>query len=202
VEVLRGEYAGGPGVDQPAPSDGTVVFAGRLIPEKRADAVVGAVVEAAKRAPGVRGVVFGDGPERAAVLAEIDRLRAGELVSAPGFVDAEVVQQTLGKALCLLLPSRREGYGLIVVEAASLGVPSVVVAGEDNAAVELISEGENGFIAQSSRAADLAQAIGAILAAGAALRSTTAAWYRRNEHRLSLDASLESVLASYSGGSE
>jgi glycosyltransferase involved in cell wall biosynthesis len=201
VDVLRGEYAGGPGVDQPARSDGTVVFAGRLIPEKRADAVVGAVVEAAKGAPELRGVIFGDGPERAAVLAEIGRLGARELVSAPGFVDADVVEQTLGSALCLVLPSRREGYGLIVVEAASLGVPSIVVEGEDNAAVELISVGENGFIARNASASNLAASIRAVLAAGATLRETTAAWYRRNERGLSLEHSFDTVLASYSAGS-
>ena len=49
------------------------------------------------------------------------------------------------RALCLLLTSRREGYGLVVVEAASHGTPSVVVAGEDNAATELIEEGVNGI---------------------------------------------------------
>ena len=51
------------------------------------------------------------------------------------------------RALCLLLPSRREGYGLVVVEASARGTPSVVVAGEDNAAVELVEEGVNGFVA-------------------------------------------------------
>ena len=39
-------------------------------------------------------------------------------------------------------PSRREGYGLVVVEAAARGVPSVVVADPDNAATELVQEGD------------------------------------------------------------
>ena len=46
-----------------------------------------------------------------------------------------------------MLPSRREGYGLVVIEAAARGTPVVVVAGPDNAAVELVAEGENGFVA-------------------------------------------------------
>ncbi len=63
-----------------------------------------------------------------------------------------------------MLPSRREGYGLIVVEAASLGVPTVVVAGPDNAAVELVSDGVNGFVARRRRPEDLADAIGKVAA--------------------------------------
>ncbi len=50
--------------------------------------------------------------------------------------------------MCMLLTSRREGYGLVVVEAAARATPSVVVAGEDNAATELIEEGVNGTIAR------------------------------------------------------
>lgn len=202
VVVLEGEYAGKVGVDTPAPSDGTVVFAGRHIPEKDPAAVVGAVVTASRVEPGIRGVIFGDGPERGRVLSEIQRWGAAEIVRAPGFVDGEAVEQTLANALCMLLPSRREGYGLIVVEAASLGVPSIVVAAEDNAAVELISEGENGMVASSNDPDTLASAIVDISQRGAALRESTVRWFHANERRLSLSASLDHVVTVYGSLSE
>lgn len=202
VSVLEGEYAGNPsGAGPPAeprPARPLVVFAGRHIPEKRAPAVVPAVTAAAERIEGLRGVIFGDGPERAAVLAAIRAAGAEQLIDAPGFVDADVVDRTLGEALCMLLPSRREGYGMIVVEAASLGVPSIVVAGPDNAATELVAEGENGTIAPSAEPAQLAAAIERIHAAGPRLRETTLAWYRHNARRLSLDSSLDRVVEAYS----
>ena len=59
-----------------------------------------------------------------------------------------------------------------VVEAAASGVPSVVVAGEDNAATELIEEGVNGFVAPSASADDLADAIERVNDAGPALRDS------------------------------
>jgi glycosyltransferase involved in cell wall biosynthesis len=97
----------------------------------------------------------------------------------------------------MLLPSQREGYGLVVIEAASRGTPSVVVAGSDNAAVELVTDGENGFIAPSASAEDLAAAILAVHAAGPALRDSTAAWFARNAERMSLSRSLEIALGAY-----
>jgi glycosyltransferase involved in cell wall biosynthesis len=103
----------------------------------------------------------------------------------------------LARALCLLLPSRREGYGLVVVEAASVGTPSVVVAGPDNAASELVSEGENGFVAVTSEADELAAAIVRVSEAGQALRERTARWFAQNAQRLSLESSLQTVLDAY-----
>ncbi len=201
VTVLEGEYtATVPSPASPRPAEPVVVFAGRHIPEKRAPAVVGAVMDAAPRIPGLRGVIFGDGPERGEVMRAIRDAGAQDAVSAPGFVPAEEVDTTLRGALCMLLPSRREGYGLIVVEAASLGVPSIVVAGSDNAATELIAEGENGTVASSASAAELGEAIVRVHRAGSAMRESTLAWYRRNEGRLSLESSLTRVLDSYRAG--
>jgi glycosyltransferase involved in cell wall biosynthesis len=98
----------------------------------------------------------------------------------------------------MLLPSRREGYGLIVVEASSLGTPAVVTRAADNAAVELVDDGVNGVIADSASPEDLAAAIVRVHEGGAALRASTCAWFARNAQRLSLESSLQTVLASYS----
>jgi glycosyltransferase involved in cell wall biosynthesis len=94
-----------------------------------------------------------------------------------------------------VLPSRREGYGLVVVEAASLGTPSVLVRDPDNAATELIEDGVNGFVVDAVE--DLPRAIERVRAAGPELRATTAGWYGRNAARLSLAGSLDTVADSY-----
>jgi glycosyltransferase involved in cell wall biosynthesis len=197
VTVLRGEWAGSLERPEPAPSEPVVVFAGRLIPEKRAPTAVAAVVSAARRMPSLRGVVYGDGPELHAVRAEITRLGADDVVSAPGFVPSEELDERLRRALCLLLPSRREGYGMVVVEAASLGVPTVTVSEPDNAAVEHIEEGVNGFVAPSATPERLAEAILTVAERGAGLRRSTADWFAANARNLSLRTSLERVLDSY-----
>jgi glycosyltransferase involved in cell wall biosynthesis len=121
-------------------------------------------------------------------------------VTAPGFVAREQLEATLDRALCLALPSEREGYGLVVLEAASRGVPTVVVEGPDNAATELIEEGVNGELAPSVAAADLAAAIVRVYEGGDELRRATAAWFARNVRRLSLERSLEMVERIHAGG--
>ena len=196
VTVLEGIYAG-PGGRPPEPAEPVVVFAGRHIPEKQAPALVPAIARARERVPELRGEIFGNGPARPEVLRLIAKHGLVGAVQAPGFVAEDRLRTALRRALCLALPSRREGYGLVVVEAAALGVPTVVVRGPDNAATELVEEGENGAVANSVQPSELAAAILRVHAAGPALRESTAAWYERNADRLSLDRSLETVLAAY-----
>jgi glycosyltransferase involved in cell wall biosynthesis len=191
---LEGQYAGRPAANEATEAQPLVVFAGRHIPEKR----VPALVPALARLPGLRGEIFGDGPERPKVLDEIARHRLEERVQAPGFVDEAVLEQALASAVCFALPSEREGYGLVIVESAARGVPSVAVQGPDNAATELIEDGTNGAIAASANADDLADAISRVRDSGQQLRASTLEWFRRNADRLSLESSVQVVVREYS----
>ena len=197
VEVLTGLQDLPPASAPPCVAEPLVVFAGRHIPEKRVPALVHGFAALRDRAPELRLRIFGDGPDRAEVLRLIELLGLRDVASAPGFVDREELERTLAHALCMVLPSRREGYGFVVVEAAARGVPSVVVADPDNAATELVDEGENGFVARSAHPDDIADAILHVRAAGPQLRMSTVAWFERNRGRLSLSGSLDRVAAAY-----
>jgi glycosyltransferase involved in cell wall biosynthesis len=200
LKVLTGLYDG--------PTDGAarrrapeplVVFAGRHIPEKRAHLVPAAVARA--RAAGMadlHGLVLGDGPERSRVLTTVAEWEAEPFVETPGFVDAANVRDALGRATCLVLPSVREGYGIVVIEAAAFGTPSVVSPAPDNAAVELVHDGVNGFVAKGDGAAELADAIVRVAEGGPALRERTRLWFDENAARLSLRGSASAVLERYS----
>ena len=185
---------------EPEPAAPVFFFAGRHIPEKQVPALVLALDRARERFPELRAEIYGDGPERPRVLELIEELGLDGVCQAPGFVPRDRLEQALARALCLVLPSRREGYGLVVVEAAARGVPSVVVRAPDNAAVELVEPGENGFVASSADPNELADAIVRVHEAGPALRASTSAWFERNIERLSLDGSLETVLRAYRAG--
>jgi glycosyltransferase involved in cell wall biosynthesis len=197
VTVLRGLYTGPSTPSRPHQVEPVVLFAGRLIPEKQVTLGVEAVAQARSRIDGLRAVFLGDGPERAALEAAIVASDLQEVVSAPGFADGERVEAEMARALCLLLPSRREGYGMVVVEAAARGTPSVVVAGEDNAATELIEQGINGVIAPGADPAAVAEAIVRVHDGGIRMRESTAAWFAANAAWLSLEHSLKTVLENY-----
>jgi len=199
VTVLRGLYAGSLAPARTA--DELVLFAGRLIPEKRATLGVAAVALAARRIEGLQGVFYGDGPERDALREAIAAHGAEAILAAPGFAEVELVEADMRRALCMLLPSRREGYGMVVVEASAHATPSIVVAGEDNAATELVEDGVNGVVVASAEPAAIADAIVRVHEAGPALRESTAGWYAEHAGELSLESSLERVLASYASAS-
>ena len=198
ITVLAGAYDGPLEARPKAAPEPLVLFAGRHIPEKQVPAIVPAVARARARNPAIRAAILGDGPEREEVLRRVQECGIEDAISVPGFVATKTVDDYMERALCMVLPSRREGYGLVVIEAAATGTPSVVVAGPDNAATELIQEGVNGFIAPSASPEDLAIAIWKVENAGSALRDSTADWFAANARRLSLQSSLEIVLRSYS----
>ena len=63
--------------------------------------------------------------------------------------------------------------------------------------MELVEDGVNGFVAKSADPEELGEAILRVHSAGLALRQSTADWFRRNRERLSLETSVERVLAVY-----
>lgn len=197
VTILEGLLAEQPLAPPVVPAEPLVVFAGRHIPEKRVPAIVPAIARVRKQLPDLRCEIFGDGPDRDETLRLIQEHGLNGAVEAPGFVSAERVREAIGRALCLLLPSSREGYGLVVAEAASMGTPSVVVAGPDNAAAELVESGVNGIVASSATPEDLAEAIALAQSGGEALRASTKAWFDQNAVRLSIETSVDRVVSVY-----
>lgn len=196
--ILRGMYAGSVAAPKTAPGrEPLVVYAGRLIPEKRVMAIPAAIAAARQRIPELRAIIFGDGPDRQRILAEIARRGLQDVIRCPGFAPWEEVDAALRRALCLLAPSEREGYGLVVVEAAARGTPSIIVRAPDNAATELVEHEENGLVVDSAAPHALAAAIEAVHADGAALVQRTRDWFAKHAPGLTLDATISQLEALY-----
>ncbi|MFT4306778.1 MAG: glycosyltransferase, partial [Microbacterium sp.] len=106
-----------PPVTDAAVEPGRVVMLNTLIPRKRVDHAVRAVAQV----PGARLVVYGDGPERAAIAQLAARLDA-DVELAGHIADPEVGWRG---ADVLVLTSASEGQALVVLEALAHGVPVV-----------------------------------------------------------------------------
>jgi glycosyltransferase involved in cell wall biosynthesis len=161
----------------PASHPPYVLYAGRHIPDKRVEALPAAVAETRATIPGLRLVVLGSGPSTDRIRDEVARVDGTGWTDFPGFVDDAELDALMHGALALINPSRREGFGLVVVEANAHGTPVVLVADEGNAATELIDDGVNGVVAPTTSPSDLARAIRAVAAGGDDLRRSARAWY-------------------------
>jgi glycosyltransferase involved in cell wall biosynthesis len=207
ADILPGLYAGPVGSVEPEALQPLVVYAGRHVREKRVTALVRAFALVSERRPELRlhlyggGAEHGAGPERERVERLVAELDLHEVVSVLGVRSEQELSEAIASAACVATASEREGYGLLVVEAAARGTPSVVVAGPENAAVELVTEGVNGAVAASAEPHELAEAIMRVIDAGPALRASTLNWFSENLARLSIEASFAEVLASYGSAS-
>jgi glycosyltransferase involved in cell wall biosynthesis len=196
---LTGQYVAEPEDDHSdeVTAEPLIVFAGRHIPEKRVAIVPDVIAKARRTLPELRCLIFGDGPEYGKVAVGVERLGLNEAVELRGRRSGSEVRQAIAAATCLLLPSLREGYGLVVVEAIASGTPVVVVAGSENAAIELIEPGVNGYIATSADPERIAERLVDAIESGESLRRSTFNWYREHAQKLSIDSSLSAVERSY-----
>lgn len=172
-----------------------VIFVGRHIPDKRVEALPAAIAHARQQIPDLAATIFGAGPTRDSVVAEVNRLGLSEVVSMPGFVSQDELNEGIRNAACLVNPSAREGYGLVVVESCAVGTPVVLVSGDDNASVELVEDAVNGKIAASTSPRELAAAIVEVVSAGEPLRKTTRAWYTEASKTRTIGAAARQILA-------
>lgn len=120
-----------------------VVFAGRLIRDKHVDVLLRACAAASGTMP-LRVLIIGDGPER----ASLEALAAGLPVSVTftGTVDEGMLLSSVKASRLFVLPSTREGFSIVTLEALACGVPVITVDDEKNAARELVREGVTGHI--------------------------------------------------------
>jgi glycosyltransferase involved in cell wall biosynthesis len=105
----------------------TVGFAGRLVPQKGLHTLLDAV---SPLGAGVRLLVVGEGPYRAALMDRAAMLGIAERIELTGAVAHDRMHEHLTRMDVLVLPSLttsrwKEQFGRVLVEAMALGVPVV-----------------------------------------------------------------------------
>ena len=165
-----------PGVDPRFRPGGTrsasplVVGVGRLVPVKRFDRLIHAVVAARRSAPDLELVLVGTGPDRADLESLVESLDAGSYVRFAGRVEDDELVELYQQAWAVASTSVREGWGMTLTEAAACGTPAVAtrIAGHEDA----VAEGVSGLLADDE--ADMARHL-ARVATDAALRARLSA---------------------------
>jgi len=128
---------------------------------KGIDFALRAVAILRQQHPLVRYRVVGDGTLRSSLEALAAELGLTDCVEFAGRVsDAEVVE-AFGQADVFLLPSRKEGFGIVFLEAWKFGLP--VVCGNVDASCEVVEDGRDGFTVDPLSPQEIASAVGRLL---------------------------------------
>lgn len=132
---------------------------GRLVKQKGHHLLLQAMRQVVDRVPRVLHLIVGDGPERPALARQIEELGLAENVLLLGKVSEEMLRDCYALAWAFVLTSHEvrsyvEGMGLVFLEAASWGVPSV---GTRHGGIpEAILDGQTGFLVDSAQPTQLA----------------------------------------------
>ena len=140
------------------PADDLVVTAARLHPQKGLYVLLDAAELAVEQRPGLRWFVFGDGPLRDPLRAEIARRGLSGVVHLAG--TRPDVDDELAAADAVVVTSQWESGPLVVLEALGLGRP--VVSTRVGLAPDVIDE-SRGRVVDVGAAPDLADALVAVL---------------------------------------
>jgi len=103
----------------------TVVCVGRIVPHKQLEHAVDAIAEARKVLPDARLVVVGSGWWEDSLREYVEQRGLQTAVEFTGHVSEDDKHAAYDEAWVLALPSLKEGWGLVIGEAAGHGVPTV-----------------------------------------------------------------------------
>jgi glycosyltransferase involved in cell wall biosynthesis len=121
----------------------TFLFSGSLIERKGVDLLAAAFVRVAQEAPNVRLRIVGEGELRESMAQTLRPV--SERVEFVGFKDWDALPGEYARADVLCVPSRYDGWGLVVPEGLAAGLP-VIATDRMGAALEFVESGKNGWL--------------------------------------------------------
>ena len=171
---------------------------GRLQRRKGHDRVIEALHLLGERAAGLRYVVVGDGSERALLAQRVAERGLSDRVQFAGEVPAARLPEYFAAADIFLLPTRVdahdfEGFGLVFLEAAAAGRPSI--GGRGGGVGEAIDHDVTGLLVDGNDASDIARAIGLLAHSSELRRRLGDAARARVVERFTWEAAARAVMA-------
>ena len=138
-----------------------IVFAGQIIERKGLDILLDALGPLFDEYPCLRLSVIGNGDMLPRLLSRVEARLLTERIAFEGVIPPERIPARLAVTDLVVLPSRWDGWGVLVNEALSVGIP--VIVSDRCGASDLIQNGQNGYVFRSEDADDLRAAIRSFL---------------------------------------
>jgi phosphatidylinositol alpha-1,6-mannosyltransferase len=202
IRPAAARASGADGVD-PAPLDGSAGFAlivGRLSSEERYkghDQLLAVWPHVRRQVPDARLVIVGDGDDRLRLEARVVSAGLSDAVRFAGRVSDASLASLYAQAAFFVMPSAREGFGLVYLEAMQAGNACIAVHG---AADEIIDDGVQGLVIDPDAPDQLIRALvrlfldaGARARMGAAAQAKVAAEFTDTKFAARFLATLETI---------
>jgi glycosyltransferase involved in cell wall biosynthesis len=176
-------FSGGASKHAAAGGPRRFLFSGSLIPRKGVDLVALAFLRLAAEFPKITLTILGAGELETVLQQQL--APCGERVQFVGFQPWDKLHEFYAEADVVVVPSRHDGWALVVPEGLASGAP-VIATMRMGAALELIRPGDNGWQVQAGHLDSLLTAMreAAALSPTALARMSTAARASVERHTL------------------
>lgn len=158
-----------------------IIFAGRLIKEKNVDLLIKAVALLKADFPEIRCCIVGDGPEKASLIQLAKKTGIYGDIEFAGFQEYGALIGRIRASKVFVLPSSREGFGMVVIEAFACEVPVVTVRAKYNAAQGLVENGVDGLVVEPTDR-EIAKALQKMIGKNPDYRKISEAAFRKAEN--------------------
>lgn len=157
-----------------APHGPLLVFSGRLEAEKGIFTLIDAMPAILASRPDTQLIVAGQGGQSARFDEVVAERNLGDHVRRTGWLPEADLKAMIAASDAAIIPSLYEPFGLVALEAMSLGAP--VMCARTGGLADIVTDGQTGLLFRPGDPADLARAALAILddPAAAAHRATLA----------------------------
>lgn len=133
-----------------------VVIVSRLHEEKNIDHAIRAFKKVVSKVPNAKLHIYGDGPEKGKLNQLIEKLNLVDNIKLKGY--SSDIDNVLQSADCLILTSKYEGFGMVILESIANGTP-VIAYNIKYGPSDMIDDGKNGYLVSNSDENDLAEKI-------------------------------------------
>jgi len=165
-----------------------IIFAGRFVPQKNPLQVVKILADLQDLPWNC--VMLGDGVLRKEVEREVRKHNLQERIILTGWLTPDKVTQWFAKSDLLYMPSISEGLPVVGVQGLAMGL--AIVASPVGGFVELVSDGENGYLIQPDQPDKTKESLRGLLSDPSLLHE-----YRINSRQKSVRYDLNKIVNSY-----
>ncbi len=134
----------------------TVIYAGRLSPEKNIPYLIKGFADFTKKVPNSKLLIAGQGILNESLHELVNELGISKQTEFLGFLSHKDLAHYYSTSHVFVLPSRVETQSIVAIEAMSYGLP-ILIADTVVSATELVDEGVNGYIIHHESTDDLSR---------------------------------------------